>query len=761
MASRPGRRDGQSTLRVNATVHDLGNDDEAPELVAYTFSQSGRLLGRTALKAGAGDVPIPPTKEPENVRVVIGPPLDDSDERDILATLTRLEGPEQLVGPHQLKEPLHFAIDRSIWTCWFRFCVVRGTLLKRVTTGGLPVDLPSCGAEIEVYEVDPVVVILPKIPDYVLERIRDLIRQPWPPPPPPEERFHYGIQFPPVPPGPGPDLSRLLGPTVPPRQSLPSPTAAAFGGSLRRDVESIVADLHGTDLHRAGVGGANDPGGSEVIRTFNFRSGEQEVVEPEEALASVQAVHDVAEIRTAAHLSLNAFKASLIARPELVRPLLCWLWPIAVNMQLVATTTTDECGKFRTTFYRGCSSDVPDLYFKAFRRIGFFRIQVYGPTPIACHTWWDYPCGTEVTLTTTHPFALSCPPCKPVIAPQHWVLAMAVGNTSLAAINGTSAALAPTTDASNIGLTSGAPFGGYIRFRFEFDNTLRTDLNVRFYRVRWRKIGSGNPFVDLAEDVLRHYAHVVGTTLMIEPYKLGPQPVGATPNLYEIPPALPPFGQWSLPDVVVDTTSTAFNSAALAPHGGGEGDYEFELTLFDGAGNAVDATALGINYAVPTTLDLTSTIPTANAASLGLVTGAGRLVFQLHVDNNSCVGTLQPPEIAGTASADPCGLLRYQPGDSITHRWTASHPHQFATFQHGLVKGATQLPAPFTSAGVVTPAPGLHVETFAVSDLVGTCLIAGFAETVSVWAMATDGWSRQGQYDAHALQAFALAPQEP
>ena len=46
----------------------------------------------------------------------------------------------------------------------------------------------------------------------------------------------------------------------------------------------------------------------------------------------------------------------------------------------------------------------------------------------------------------------------------------------------------------------------------------------------------------MTEDVWRHYAHMVGTTLMIEPYKLGPQPVGATPNLYEIPPALPPVG---------------------------------------------------------------------------------------------------------------------------------------------------------------------------------------------------------------------------
>jgi hypothetical protein len=42
--------------------------------------------------------------------------------------------------------------------------------------------------------------------------------------------------------------------------------------------------------------------------------------------------------------------------------------------------------------------------------------------------------------------------------------------------------------------------------------------------------------------------------------------------------------------------------------------------------------------------------------------------------------------------------------------------------------------------------------------LLGACTIAGFAETLSVWAMATDGWSRLSGYDDHKVRAFALAP---
>ena len=760
MAERASRG-GRSRLSIEASIVDVDPGDTVPDLVAYTFTHSGRLLARTPIKGKDAAVPVPSTKEPENIRVMVGPPLDGIDDDDVLATLGRLNAPESLVGPHQLEETLLVPIDRNIWSCWLHFCLVRGTLLKRVTTGGIHVDLPSCGAEIEIYEVDPISVILPKIPREILDRIHDHIRKPWPPPPPPEERFPHGIAFPPRPPVAGPDLSKFIGAPQVERRAT-SPVAGRAGGAdlgaVRPQVRAILHHIGGSETFAAE--GVEDDAASGEVRAFNFTDGEITEVDQAEAMASLRAIHDVAEIRSAAHVSLDAFSTSLLGHPVLVQHLLCWLWPPAINMQLVATATTDECGKFRARIFTGCSSDVPDLYFKAFRRIGFFRFQIYGPLPVPCHTWWNYVCGTEVTLITTNPFALSCPPCKPVIAPPHWVLAMAVGNTSLAAVNGTSVALQPTTDASNIGLTSGSPFGGYIRLRFEFDNMIRTDLNVKFYRVRWRKIGTVNPFVDLTEDVWRHHAHMVGTTLMIEPYKLGPQPVNGVPNLYEIPPALPPLGQWTIPDAVVDTTSSAFASATLAPHNGGEGDYQFELTLFDAVGAAVNATALGVNYVIPTTLDLTATIPTANAASLGLVTGAGRLVFQLHVDNNSCVAGLQPPAIAGSSSADPCGLLRYEPGDSVTDTWTAFHPHQFATFKHAIVKGVTELPAPITTSGTVTPPPGTHTESFLVSDLVGSCLIAGFAETVSVWAMATDGWSRQGQYDDHAIQAFALAPEE-
>jgi hypothetical protein len=102
------------------------------------------------------------------------------------------------------------------------------------------------------------------------------------------------------------------------------------------------------------------------------------------------------------------------------------------------SVTTDDCGHFRGVIWRSCNnSDKPDLYFTARQRLfPAFWITIYEPTPVACHTYWNYACGTEVSLVTTHPFARVCPPCPPVVAPNNWVLFMAIGNTSVWRIHG-------------------------------------------------------------------------------------------------------------------------------------------------------------------------------------------------------------------------------------------------------------------------------------------------------------------------------------
>ena len=55
-------------------------------------------------------------------------------------------------------------------------------------------------------------------------------------------------------------------------------------------------------------------------------------------------------------------------------------------------------------------------------------------------------------------------------------------------------------------------------------------------------------------------ADEVADDLVLEVLLLGPQVVNAVPNLFQIPPALPPIGQYSFPDLREDLTNGKFPS---------------------------------------------------------------------------------------------------------------------------------------------------------------------------------------------------------
>ena len=96
--------------------------------------------------------------------------------------------------------------------------------------------------------------------------------------------------------------------------------------------------------------------------------------------------------------------------------------------------------------------------------------------------------------------------------------------------------------------------------------------------------------------------------------------------------------------------------------------------------------------------------------------------------------------------------------------WTASHPHGFATYSFGVVRGVASV---FGQSGAV--AGGSFSATRSVAQLLSDnlpascgntqCTVAGFSENLYVATSAVDGWSRLSGYDASAVRAFVLAPE--
>ena len=724
----PTRGERRIPLDISTTKSEGSGD--LPALAAYAFSSGGLLLDSQPIDAkGNTKLSLPVTNEGDAVRVVLGPQME-KDEVSVAEVLRRggIDSHLQLRADAKELGPVRFELTPDLIKPWLgRRCVVKGTLVKRVISGGITLELPVCNATVDIWEVDPWPWIIPRLPDLEIDRLRDIIDGPWPPidwpvpPRPPVERFP-GL-------GAGVLLDPLSAVALNP-QPLPP---RVFARSAARAASSDSALTLPTDL------------------------------------------------RIATRAARPAFERAVIANIDLLRPILCWLYPRRVTKTKIATVTTDECGHFRAVIWRSIFDfDVPDLYFTARQRLFFgFWITIYEPTPIGCYTHWNYQCGTEVRLVTTNPLAHTCPPCAPIDAPPNWVVFMAVGNTSVWRIHGANSTTAvgqPGHDPAKRGLLDDtSPWGGTLRPRLEFDNALRGSLGVKYYRVSYKRPAEPDTaWRDSTSEVTRHYIHTVGTDVVITPYPLGPNPIGGTLNLYEIPPALPPVGQWSLPDVVLDTQNAViptdsvapgadFNSSGV-PVGPDQGGlWQIRVDLFNTAGNQVDPEALGIAWRVPATGTLSGTIQTENAANIGLVNATKNcMIVTVNVDNNPCSASIGAPTTSNVPAGGNCGVMTWAvPVEPVVTPFLAMQRNQHATYSFYVQRGEGPSVPISMSGTAAANNSGVLSPSASVGTMLGSCIdsgIAGFTEQLYVAHMSTDGWSRQVHLDRSDVRAFVLAP---
>ena len=762
-----------SSLNILVQVRFQATSENAPKVDAHAhvFSSEAVHLGSAPInEKGEARVAIQGNAPADTLRVLVGPRLDAKQPE--LDELVRRGAIEQHLAhrPGQRELVANLTVFEPSWLCWLRSAVfVQGQLLKKVSIGGQLVDFPVCNATVEVHEVDPLHIIVPKLPELVIDRLRDIIANARIP----EPVIDVPVRGPGPIPQPGPD---------------PLPIELT-GASLRKFAGRTTLAAHSHASHALTA----------------------------DSSATLAKLSEATELRYLAQAgSALQFQQALIRNPLLIRPLLCWLYPRFVTMQRVGTATTDACGHFRTVFFQGCHNhDTPDLYFKATQPLfGPIQATIYAPTPVACHTWWDYASGTEVKLYTSSPFAHTCAPCPPVVGPagaSRWVAFLAIGGLPLSQVYGASKQLRDTRPAAEVaarlGLTAdGRPFGGLLRPRLLFSNELES-LGVRHYQVSWRRAGGG-AFVPLKDGIQHYYRHDVptptGPVPAWTPHTLGPKPVPkgdgtSVPDLTQIPyPSVAPEGVWDTPPSageIVEHLSSAklpshlfvpglrYNaSGATVPGTTDEsGRIQLKVDLFDGQGNPIDIHALGIKFVVPDVPELSGTIYTTDAQPLGLVSG-NSLIVTLHVDNNACFAQLPAPSVGSTLADECCGVLEVEANDVVSMPYQAWHPHGFARYSFQVVRGTravlsrTQDPADTTRAPRVdNPGTPLVNEdpfggspaTMSVDALMTTnlpagcnpsgCVVAGFSETLYVDSSATDGWGNELGLDASAVRAFVLS----
>ncbi|MCX6844749.1 MAG: hypothetical protein NTX53_21000 [candidate division WOR-3 bacterium] len=707
-------------------------------LSVYVFSSREELIASAPVKDNQARLKLTP-EQLAHSRVFFAPTITDRrPSPPTPAMMERLQAYEPAIKyePRRtIYELLPFPEKLWKWWLWCR-CRVRGKVAKPVDISGVVQDMPVCHARVHICEVDRWPLIIFRIPDKIIWRLRDellripelIVRKPWPEPDPPF-RYDPGV----IDPSPY-NIAKMVM-----RQGAPAP-------------------------------------GAEVMIN------PQPLPPKEQQFARVQQTFTLpAEVQSALlSPSLEVVREALTKNFVLIRPWLCWwpwLWPYFYSCDEVAVVETNQQGRFETDVWYLCFGDHPDLYFWVEYCIGGVWTTVYHP-PIRCNTYWDYVCGSEVVLRVTDPRVPWCG--EPEHLPGKQVAVMLIGNNvSLHQIQGAAAG-------ANEGLTTdGRPFGASLEPHVWFGEDL-IGAGVDHYRWSYRRLGSVGDWTPLDRHVIRHYAVIDPTPpdfpLTFLPFTLGPDPdapfVGK--NLFKIQPKNAPAGSYGwapMIDARENTASAFFLSHLLESSDPADaaGRYELKLELFDSAANLVNITNAGILLKVPT-IDGpfgVGAVPTAAPAPEHLILdGAGKTVafrLVLHVDNNPCQAEIYETTV-GAASAGPCGFIEYPAGSSAHISFLAKHPNDFATFSFNTYRGSTGALLIACASGSVGASPlngfvrnmaSVFAKDVLVADLITGCPggRAAFAETLHLDALATDGWSILDYLDRDAVpKAFALTP---
>ena len=751
-----------------------GKPEKTIEIVAYAFDRQGNLLAAAPVKDDSVQLTLT-QRQARTASIFLAPehPNVKSENLITLDSMEHLHAYEVTWSYDvQQREYEFLPIPEYLWKWWLLcFCRVRGKVVKPVTVGGNTVELPVCNARVHICEVDPLIWLIPRLPDPIIIRLRDdLIRE-----------LRYPRPFP-----------------IP----LPDPPPFDFDPGVIDPTPENIAGLNRSIVE---LNPQPEPPSLQSLRMSEAVMLNPQPLPPRENVDRFNSLELKTQVALEAS-SVTVVRQALLDNVALIRPFICWwhwLWPYLCRCDEIAILPVDSQGHFDTLIWYSCFGDHPDLYFWVESMIGGSWTTVYHPNPICCNTYWDYACGSEVKLRVTDPRVVPCgDPGVDLSGLQ--VAVLSIGNgVSIHEIPLDSTASAPLSGSDAEGLANGThPFGGLLEPHVNFSRSALFALGITHYRWSYRQLTggpNGTPVSDswhaMTRQVIRHYQvyNPITSQLSYPADLMGPDPAFPGRDLFRIQPIDAPTGfpeDWTPNVDAREDSASAFFESHLTQGGDavlGAGKYELIFELFKisgGTATLVDFTANGIALKVP---DVDAPFGSGTVTFVDaddhhrFKDGSGHTVafrLVLHVDNNPCQALINQVYVDAPANvAGPCGFIEYaNKNTSKAHiSFVAHHPHKFATFNFTVVKGSTGGVAAASDSGQVdqggtdargfhnTPASSLYEKDVAVGDLLNAngimCEKAAFGETLHVDAMATDGWSRLSYLDRDGTpMAFALEP---
>lgn len=721
-----------------------GKSEKPIALRAYLFNREGKLL-QTA-DAKNDEVKFNASfKSVREVRVLIVPADEGNKNIETAADLARYKPYEPVFSITDKGVLQTLPIPRHYW-CWWvqKHCRVSGTVKKYFDISGFSQAKSICDVRVHICEVDKISWIIWRIPDSIIDKVR-----------------HELISQQPVPHPIGPD---------------PGP-------------ERLNIAVHAEGINAAPAHG------------FTTAKSIQ---------SSGRALPSALQAQLA-NASVNEVRNVIVKNFVTLHPIFClwrWWWSWFYTCNEITVVTTDINGRFDVDLdYWDCASDTIDLYFWVEYNIKGIWTTVYSP-PIPCNTYWNFACGTDITIWLTDPRVLWG--CHNVLNGQilwvktvgsstsvtrikqhdEWQLAPAYGATAFVGV--------PSFD--KIGLTDWSdpnspntygdyrrPFGGTLSFVVQFGDGFPNN-GAKYYRWSSRKLRNEQlvpqltGFLPLTNAVSKDYTYIFNGHFYSNSIGLGPVTINGIENLFRIPPAdLPaataPFNvPESFPHWDQNTLTATFDSKSLI---GGDGLYEFKLEIFDQNGNVV---SLPRNvYQVPEPNTFTPSIDAPNEYLYLNGGNASAYKMLMRIDNNPAMAEVYKVQILQggvyvDAASDCCGFVQYDPAqlsnsNLIKITFKAYHPFNFADLTMNIKKGTCedsgQQSATDVGSMVIGNANGytrdsfwIYSKTFSPATLLGMCQAeakAAFAEVLTVQPLSTDG-TNQAFGTIGTTVAFAIEP---
>jgi hypothetical protein len=707
----------QKSIRVDVKFQGEQKGQELPTARAYLFDRTGRFLDSKLVdgKPLAFSVEAGP-----KYQFRVGPDLLKNQKTapaDLVAQLDKANAITQDYIRAIHGDSLSIIIDHLIWPCWlFPTCInVHGTVRKLLNPGSArPAYASICQGTVQIFQVDLECTLDRLAPPYLITLRDSLV-----------SRLTLAEQVPPV---------------INPGDSGSQSVANRLASARRSQASAGMAKMSVQAAIRSAVSGRS-------------------------AVSNLKQATSLSDAATTLRFLEGAnLKQYLVAN----KALLFWLWcelipDWAFCWQELTEVLIQSDGSFSAEICFWCPADYPDLYFEVVQNIGGIEQEIYDPQ-IACSTYYNYDGSASVDITVDDPNAIPCPPIGP--GPDYlYVWPRYIGWEDLWYVKGLTDGVGP-----DVGLLPGkTPWGGNLQVKTQLHPDLPTP-GITYIRWSYKFPGDLDfthitaPFTIRKEKT----TYIPPSTVIIvdTPVTFVTQTVGPNGDLFAIPEHLPADTVWiDFPYANFDTTlgaipdPTASTDCRNTLLSGKSGLCTLRVEMFDNAGNHVACDNLGgpatFAYLLP---DQSVPLGTYTNAPAFNINADGDLIFQIMVDNNHTVAQL--PKVKTPISStdtDPCGILHYTNGSDIVDiYYVAFHPNDYLDWDLGVSLGILGQVAG-TNGSVSAGSLGFPADfANSASALLDGCTQGAFAVNLYCYARATNGYSRQDQYDCSATIGFAL-----